>query len=261
MTMVRCYTALFALLMVSACVTETSGPAPVVVDPTVAIQQRVALARQYIGAGDWDNAKRNLELAAEIDAENPEVYEAFALVYQSTGEFELAESNFRSALEAKTVASRVRNNFAAFLYSRGRFGEAARQFEIVTADSLYSERPRAFVNLGLAQLQLGQRSLAKDAFIRSLAMDGNNEIALLELTQLTLNEDDVVAASGYYSRYRQRVTRAPARALILGVEIARLQGDADSEASHLLALRNLYSDAPIYRAWQAAQREQGQQRQ
>ena len=261
MNAMRCYIALLTLLLVSACVTETSGPAPVVVDPATAIQQRVGLARQCIGAGDWDNAKRNLELAAEIDADNPDVYEAFAWVYQSTGEYELAESNCRSALQAKKVASRVRNNFAAFLYSRGRFAEAASQFELVTADSLYSERPKAFVNLGLAQLQLGQRQQAKDSFVRSLAMDGNNEIALLELTQLTLNEGDVVAASGYYSRYRQRVTRAPARALILGVEIARLRGDADSEASHLLALRNLYSDAPIYRAWQAAQREQGQQRQ
>lgn len=252
-----------SILMTSlwACVTETSGPAPAVIDPTTALQQRVALARQYIGTGDWENAKRNLELAAEIDAENPEVYEAFALVYQSTGEFELAESNFRNALKAKDVASRVRNNFAAFLYSRGRFDEAAEQFELVTADSLYSERPRAFVNLGLTQLQLNQRDKAEDAFVRSLAMDGGNEIALLELTQIALNKGDVVAASGYYSRYKQRVARAPARALILGVEIARLQGDADSEASHLLALRNLYSDAPIYRAWQAAQMEQRQQQQ
>ena len=60
----------------------------------------MSLARQYIGAGDWENAKRNLELAAAIDADNADVLEAFALVYQSTGEFELAESNFKEALDA-----------------------------------------------------------------------------------------------------------------------------------------------------------------
>ena len=84
----------------AGCVVETSGPEPAPVDPAQALERRVSLARQYIGAGDWENAKRNLELAAAIDAENADVLEAFALVYQSTGEFELAESNFKEALDA-----------------------------------------------------------------------------------------------------------------------------------------------------------------
>jgi type IV pilus assembly protein PilF len=44
------------------CVVETSSPEPAPVDPVQALEQRVSLARQYIGAGDWENAKRNLEL-------------------------------------------------------------------------------------------------------------------------------------------------------------------------------------------------------
>ena len=51
----------------TGCVVETSGPEPAPVDPVKALEQRVSLARQYIGAGDWENAKRNLELAAAID--------------------------------------------------------------------------------------------------------------------------------------------------------------------------------------------------
>ena len=47
----------------AGCVVETSGPEPAPVDPVKALEQRVSLARQYIGAGDWENAKRNLELA------------------------------------------------------------------------------------------------------------------------------------------------------------------------------------------------------
>ena len=66
----------------AGCVVETSGPEPAPVDPAQALEQRVSLARQYIGAGDWENAKCNLELAAAIDADNADVLEAFALVYQ-----------------------------------------------------------------------------------------------------------------------------------------------------------------------------------
>ena len=63
-------------------------------DLEASLNKRVALARQYIGAGDWENAKCNLELAQKIDPDNAEVFEAFALVYQSTGKFEMAESSF-----------------------------------------------------------------------------------------------------------------------------------------------------------------------
>ncbi|MEL0151650.1 MAG: hypothetical protein VW779_00405 [Halieaceae bacterium] len=87
-------------------------------------------------------------------------------------------------------------------------------------------------------------------------MDSRNLTALLELTQISLAEGDVEAASGYYDSYRKSNRVQTARALILGVEIARLSGDADLEASNLLALRNLYAEAPIYKVWKAAQLEQ-----
>ena len=181
--------------------------------------------------------------------------EAFALVYQSTGKFELAESNFREALDAG-AGSRAQNNYAAFLYAQDRYLEAAAAFREVTMDRLYSERPRAFVNLGLALLQTQETPEAKSAFSRALLMEPRNSTALLELTQIELTEGDVAAASGYYERYRAGTRRQTARALILGVEIARLNGDANMEASNMLALRNLYAETAIYKAWTAAQMEQ-----
>ena len=246
---------LLIIALLAGCVVETSGPEPAAIDPEQALEQRVSLARQYIGTGDWENAKRNLELAAAIDADNANVLEAFALVYQSTGEFELAEYNFKEALDAG-AGSRALNNYAAFLYARGRYLEAAEAFREVTTDTLYSGRPRAFVNLGLAALQTQQLEEAKSAFSRALSMEPRNSTALLELTQIEVTKDDVAAASGYYDRYRVGTRRQTARALILGVEIARLNGDANMEASNMLALRNLYAETPIYKAWTAAQKEQ-----
>ena len=246
---------LLIIALLAGCVVETSGPEPAAIDPEQALEQRVSLARQYIGTGDWENAKRNLELAAAIDADNANVLEAFALVYQSTGEFELAEYNFKEALDAG-AGSRALNNYAAFLYARGRYLEAAEAFREVTTDTLYSGLPRAFVNLGLAALQTQQLEEAKSAFSRALSMEPRNSTALLELTQIEVTEGDVAAASGYYDRYRVGTRRQTARALILGVEIARLNGDANMEASNMLALRNLYAETPIYKAWTAAQKEQ-----
>lgn len=221
----------------------------------MALEQRVGLARQYIGFGDWENAKRNLELAADIDASSPDVLEAFALVYQRTGEFERAERSFDRAL-ALGGGSRIRNNYAAFLFAQGRYRDSASAFEEVTDDTLYRGRSQAFVNLGLALLQTGDVQDARSSFDRALLMELRNATALLELTQIALTEGDEDAASRYYERYRQGARGQTARALILGVEIARLQGDANLEASNMLVLRNLYAETSIFRAWTAAQLEQ-----
>jgi len=110
--------------------------------------------------------------------------------------------------------------------------------------------------LGLALLQTGAVQDARASFDRALLMEPRNATALLELTQIALTEGDEDAASRYYERYRQGARRQTARALILGVEIARLQDDVNLEASNMLVLRNRYAETSIFRAWTAAQLEQ-----
>ena len=70
------------LVLLAGCITTTEGGFTEDASPEKALDQRVELARQYIGEGNWEAAKRNLKLAYEIDPNNAHVYEAFALVYQ-----------------------------------------------------------------------------------------------------------------------------------------------------------------------------------
>lgn len=235
------------------CVTEYSGGTQRTSDPDATLDKRVALARQYIGVGDWENAKRNLELAQEIDPQNAEVFEAFALVYQSTGEFERAELQFEAALKADPKLSRARNNYAAYLYSQGRYTEAEREFRRVTEDTLYSGRPMAFVNLGLCQLQLQDKVGAESAFTRALAMDRGNPVALLEMGFLRLEAGDTGDANRYHGAYKTVSPQQSPRGLLLGLMIADATGDQDALGSYELALRNLYPDSPEYKVWKERQ--------
>ena len=99
-----------ALLLVSAtgCVTTNETVFTGEASPQKVMEQRVALARQYIGEGNWADAKRNLSIAYEIDPQAPEVHEAFALVYQSTGETELAEESFKRAISRRLPSRLIR---------------------------------------------------------------------------------------------------------------------------------------------------------
>ena len=249
-----CGGALMVLLgLMGGCVTEHSGGTQMSSDPDAALDKRGALARQYIGVGDWENAKRNLELAQEVDPNNAEVFEAFALVYQSTGEFEMAENQFRAAIKAEPTLPRARNNCGAFLYSEGRFIEAEREFYRVTEDTLCSGRPMAFVNLGLCRLQLEYSPGAKASLTRALWIDRRNPEALLEMGFLRVEAGDTNEAARYHGTYRTVSPQQSPRGLLLGLEIADQTGDRDALSSYELALRNLYPDSAEYRVWMERQ--------
>ena len=247
-----CGGALMVLLgLMGGCVTEHSGGIQMSSD--AALDQRGALARQYVGVGDWENAKRNLELAQEVDPNNAAVFEAFALVYQSTGEFEMAENQFRAAIKAEPTLSRARNNYTAFLYAQGRFIEAEREFYRVTEDTLCSSRPMAFVNLGLCRLQLEDSPGAKASLTSALSMDRRNPVALLEMGFLRVEAGDTNEAARYHGTYRTVIPQQSPRGLLLGLEIADQTGDRDALSSYELALRNLYPDSAEYRVWMERQ--------
>ncbi len=235
--------------LLAGCVTTTESVFTEEASPKKALEQRVSLARQYIGEGNWDAAKRNLQLAADIDSNNAEVYEAFAMVYQSTGEYELAEENFKKSISLDKKCSRCRNNFAAFLYSQERYKDAQEQLQYVVKDTLYSGRPNAFVNLGLCQIKLFDTQGAEESFVRALSMDRTNQIALVEAAQLRLDAKDYPTATQYYNTYKAVARQQSARGLLLGIRLAQAEGDRDSEASYALALGNRFPDSPEYQAY------------
>jgi type IV pilus assembly protein PilF len=243
---------IMATLLLPACITDKGRVFTNEANPQEALKTRVQLARSYIGEQNWEDAKRNLRVAADIDPNSPDVHEAFALVYQSTGEYELAEESFKKAIALKKPFSRARNNYAAFLYSQERYREAEQQLEVVIKDTLYEGRPRAFINLGLCRVRLANLDGAKQAFTRALTMDRTSRIAMIELAHIEF-EDGNWARSNYYLENYQAIVRRPsARALWLGVRLADKLDDGDALASRALALRNLYPDSAEYQAYERA---------
>jgi type IV pilus assembly protein PilF len=244
---------LMACLLLGGCITTTEGGFTEDASPQKALEKRVSLARQYVGEGNWEAAKRNLDLAEQIDANNAEVYEAFALVYQSTGEYELAEESFEKSLSLDKKCSRCRNNYAAFLYSRERYEDAEKQLDYVIKDTLYSGRPNAFVNLGLCRLKLFDTQGAEEAFVRALSMDRTNQIALLEVAQIRFDAQDYPTANKYYDTYRTIVRQQSAAGLLLGIRLAQVKGDRDTEGSYALALGSRFPKSAEYQAYKRTQ--------
>ncbi len=240
---------IFLQMSLSGCVTTEESSYSSHSTEKNALEQRLTLARHYIGDGNWDDAKRNLKLAKEIRPNDPEVYEVYALFHQSTGEYDVAEEYFLEAIKLRPDFSRARNNYAAFLYSQKRYEEARIQLLEVTSDALYSARPQAFVNLGMCQLNLDDRAGAKESFKKALLMDSDNVLALVEMGHIAYEQGELEEAWRYFEAQRSSVMRQSSRALWLGIIVSSKLGDLDSEASLSLMLKSLYPDSMEYQVY------------
>lgn len=234
---------LIACLFLNACVTTETGGIGEKADQQKALEYSVQLARSYIRSGQWEDAKRHLRKAIEIDDSSAEVFEAMALVFQNTGEIELAEENYKRSIKLDGSISRVKNNYAAFLYQQRRYKQAAKQLEIVVADTLYENRASAFVNLGRSYVQMGELYKGKDALQRAYMMNQRNVALMFELADVYFRLNDYVNAQRFYDGYRAQVKKQPAQALWLGIRLADKFRNKNAFSSYSLALKNLYPNS------------------
>ena len=72
----------------------------------------------------------------------------------------------------------------------------------------------------------------------------------MEMAQLRFDAGDYANARRYYNTYRSVVRRQTARALWLGIRLARESGNLNDESSYALALGSLYPDSVEYQAYQ-----------
>jgi len=241
-------TLLLVALVLGGCVTTTEseyGRA----DKTAEVKSRVDAANAYLQRGNTEQAIVHLRRALELDPTDAAIHATLAQVFWRTGEYEMSEDHFKRALSYDPKYSRGRNNYAAFLYERGRYAEAVEQLQAVVADTLYDGRSAAFLNLGKAFQKIGRDADAEEAFKRSARMDTTQWQAVYELADASFKRGDYVAASRYYEQFRRYVPSQAAQSLWLGIQIARVEGDKDAEASYALQLKSRFPNSSEYQQY------------
>jgi type IV pilus assembly protein PilF len=235
------YIAAIALcvLLLGGCVTETNKRPEQAIDISKALEQHIQLAENYIQKNNRESARHHLRKAFGIDKNSAAATAAMARLYQLEGEPKLAEEYFRRALRRDKSLTQARNQFGSFLYRAKRYEEALVEFEIAASDLDYDNRARVLVNVGRTALKLGNNVRAETVFKHASVLDRGLASPLIELADLSFQQQDYANAKNYLDRYTS-VTQATARSLLLGIRIERTFGNKDREASYVLALKNLY---------------------
>ncbi|MDG2175744.1 MAG: type IV pilus biogenesis/stability protein PilW [Gammaproteobacteria bacterium] len=244
----------FCLFMLSACVTETTNPVfNAETSDSDALQDYLLLAIGYLDEGDLTSAKRHLQNAAGIDADNSVMFGIWGLINAREGEAVLAETNFRRSLREDSSNSQSRNNYAAFLFSQNRIDDAYEQLEIVVGDTEYDQRSQAFENMGIAALTLSRMDDAESAFRRAMQLNPNQLRSALELAAININNNNFQQARIYWQNYltlTQFYNLAHnARSLLIGARLEQAQENAVNVRQYGELLRTNFPDSQEYQVY------------
>ena len=215
------------------------------VDKDKALETRIQLILSYIRQGNRDMARSSLQKAKAINADDPRINNATALLYQLEGEPKLAEEEFKKAVRKDSNFAAAYNNYGVFLLSKQRYDDALEQFQKAANNLDYDRRDMALTNLAMTAQHLGMVDKAKADFEQAIRLNPRSVSALVALAEVEFEQRNYANAKAYLDR-AARFNQPTPKALWLGIRLERVFGNKDQEASLALALKNLYPYSSEY---------------
>lgn len=254
MSFIKSTALLIFVCLLSACVTtmekETSK-----YQPEKALATHIKLGLGYISENNLDSARFHLMKAAAIAPKDAGMLNGRGLLYQLEGEPELAEKSFQMALREDKNFTAARLNYATFLYNKERYKEAYDSYERASEDLNYDRRATTLYGLGLTAMKLGRTDRGIAAFTQAVMLQSDMAPPYLELADYYLTIKDYAMSRKSLTQF-ERLSRPTARSLWIGIQIERVFGNQDKEASQALSLKNMYPYSKEYLEFKQVQERQ-----
>ena len=212
------------MLMLSGCVSSTSGPPKSEPNDDDAADLNYQLGARYYRNGDYDLARDRLELSLEQDPANAIAWSTLGLTYEALGNTRLAEQAYGKAVRVAPRDYQIQDNYATFLCRAGRPEEARRYFDkaIKAPTNDYSER--TYTNAGVCMMQIPDYAGAEKYFRGALERRQNYPEALLQMSVLFFEKGDHLRARAFLQRYME-ANDVSAPVLYHGIQIESELGD------------------------------------
>ncbi|MEH6651155.1 MAG: type IV pilus biogenesis/stability protein PilW [Motiliproteus sp.] len=211
------------------------------------------VAREYIRQGQFENAKRPLKQALEIDQGASSSLVLMAYVFQSQGENETAEEYYKKALSGASNDSTIHNNYGIFLLLAERYPEACKHLAVAADDPLYDQRIQAMENLASCYSNAGHGGKAEKSYLQVLRLNPNSANAIVEMSAIEYKREEYGKSFQYFEQYsdlvRLKQADYTAKSLYLGVLLSRENNDPGRSATFALLLKNMYPNSLEYQRY------------
>jgi len=159
-------------------------------------REQLDAGREYLLAGNYNEAISSLSLAVSLDPKLTEAHNLLGVAYDRKGFADRAKDSFERAVKLEEDAETL-NNLGFSLYQNGNYRAAIDRLK--RAAKLAPADERILNNLGLAYCRLGKVDEAYKAFTRATGpLTGNLNMA--KMMERFAREDDAIR---YYEAARQ----------------------------------------------------------
>ena len=244
-----------AAVILAACVTKSSTPLHMA-NQREAAADNTQLGINYMNQGDLNLAKTKLDRALEEDPGNANVHSARAMLFERMNQLAKADDEFRTALRLAPHDPDVINNYAVYLCQNGRTDEGVKRFLEAAHNALYRTPQAAYTNPGVCLRAARRDDEARVNFDAAIQLRPNYAEAAFQLATLDFDHAQLSAArariDGYIGTYQ-----ATPDLLLLGVRVARAQGDAVAAQRYARRLQLDYPGSDQARALAALDKNRG----
>jgi type IV pilus assembly protein PilF len=244
-----------AVLAVSGCC-SSSGSALHMANQREAAADNTQLGIQYMNRGDLNLAKTKLDRALDEDPGNANVHSARAMLFERMNQPAQADEEFRTALRLAPHDPDVINNYAVYLCQNGRTDEGVKRFLEAAHNALYRTPQAAYTNAGVCLRAAKRDDEARANFNAALQLRPNYAEAAYQLATLDFDHGQLAAARTRIDDYLSSFEATP-DLLLLGVRVARAQGDGVAAQRYARRLQLDYPGSDQARALAALDQNRG----
>jgi type IV pilus assembly protein PilF len=199
------------------------------------------LGAAYYQQKQWEIALEEFTSASKIDPSFSSAFNGLGLVNAQLGKDGEAEADFRKSIQLEPTNSEAHNNYGSFLCARNRVDESIKEFYEAVKNPLYATPALAYTNAAICSIRKNNLTGAEKFLQQALQIDPLSQVAAYQLASLQFKRKDAVAAKK--SLQNVLLGQPGPEILWLAVQIERVVGAKDAEASYALQLRRKFPDS------------------
>jgi type IV pilus assembly protein PilF len=191
----------------------------------------VAIAQQYLGAGQLAQAQKEAQAAVKSDPTSGDAYLLLGMIADQQGRTAEAGAHYRKAITLEPTRGAALNNYGTWLCSNGQAAQSLGYFDRALADPGYRTPASALGNAGSCALRAGQGPLATRYLQAALQLDPADPVALAAMAESEFRAGRYMEARAFSER-RLAVAPPSVQVLQLASQIEQKLGDTAAAARY-----------------------------